>query len=62
MPERPEDKKLSHASVNYERISKNKGERCDNCEHVIIAFGGTRCEGVKDPILLGGWCKRWKKE
>lgn len=62
MAERPEAEKLSHTEVDYERISSHSGRRCENCAHVIIAIGGTRCESVKPPIYSTGWCKRWKKE
>ena len=62
MQERPESEKLSHAEVNYERVSTHAGEDCGNCRHVIEAMSGTRCESVKEPIYLTGWCKRWAKQ
>jgi hypothetical protein len=62
MAERAEADKLSHTDVGYERTSTHGGQNCDNCIHVILAFGGARCEAVKPPIYLNGWCKRWKKE
>ena len=60
MPERPESEKLSHTEVEYERTSEHPGEDCGNCKHVIEAMAGTRCESVKPPIYLNGWCKRWQ--
>ena len=59
MPERAEYAKLSHEAVDYERTSEHPGESCGNCKHVIEAISGTRCESVKAPIYLNGWCKRW---
>lgn len=59
MAERPEADKLSHAEVKYERVSTHRGEDCGNCRHVIEAMTGTRCESVKPPIYLTGWCIRW---
>ena len=60
MAERPESEKLSHAAVEYERVSSHPGRDCANCEHVVEAMAGTRCESVKPPIYLTGWCVRWK--
>ena len=60
--ERAEKDKFSHAEVQYERTSEHPGEHCSNCEHVIEATSGTRCEGVKSPIDLGGYCIRWEKK
>jgi hypothetical protein len=51
--------KLSHQEVKYERTSDRGGQYCDNCKHVIESVGGARCEAVKDPIYLNGWCIRW---
>jgi len=62
MAERDAKDKLTHAEVEYERTSDHPGRHCGNCEHVIEAMGGTRCEAVKNPIDLGGWCKRWEKK
>jgi hypothetical protein len=62
MPERPESEKLSHAEVKYKRPSEHVGEDCGNCRHVIEALGGVRCEAVKPPIYLNGWCIRWAKK
>ena len=62
MPERPESEKLSHAEVKYVRVSDHAGQTCDNCRHVIEAMSGTRCESVKPPIYLTGYCKRWEKK
>ena len=61
MSERPDSEKLSHKEVNYERPSDHPAEYCGNCEHVIEASGGVRCESVVNPIYLNGWCKRWEK-
>jgi hypothetical protein len=60
--ERSEKEKFTHAEVNYERTSSHPGKECGNCKHVIEAMSGTRCQGVKSPIDLGGWCKRWEKQ
>lgn len=62
MAERPESEKLSHAEVKYERTSKHAGKDCANCKHVIEAAGGVRCESVKPPIYLTGYCIRWGKK
>lgn len=60
MAERPESEKLSHAEVKYQRVSTHSGQDCGNCTHVIEAMSGNRCESVKPPIYLTGWCVRWK--
>lgn len=62
MPERPTDEKLSHKEVKYERPSSHPGDYCGNCEHVIETSSETRCESVKNPIWLNGWCVRWEKD
>lgn len=62
MAERPEAEKLSHKDVEYERTSEHRGESCGNCKHVIEAMNGTRCESVKLPIFLNGWCIRWAQK
>ena len=59
--ERPDKDKLSHAAVGYQVTSTHAGQHCDNCVHVIEAGDGTRCESVRGPIYLAGWCKRWAK-
>lgn len=61
MAERPASEKLSHEAVQYERPSKHPARHCGNCEHVIEASAGNRCESVEDPIWLPGWCIRWGK-
>lgn len=60
--ERPADEKLSHQAVSYEHPSDHLGRYCGNCEHVIEATSGTRCQAVASPIELNGWCKRWETE
>jgi len=62
MAERPDDEKLSHKAVDYERPSDHPGEYCGNCSHVIETLNEVRCESVKNPIWLNGWCKRWEKK
>jgi hypothetical protein len=62
MVERPTAEKSSHKEVKYERPSEHPAEYCGNCEHVIEARGGIRCESVKSPIWLNGWCVRWEKK
>ncbi len=62
MAERLEREKLTHAEVSYQRVSTHTGQTCDNCRHVIEAISGNRCESVKPPIYLTGWCKRWEKK
>lgn len=60
--ELPDDEKFTHAEVKYVRVSDHAGEDCDNCKHVIEAASGTRCQSVKSPIYLTGWCIRYARK
>lgn len=60
--ELPEKEKATHAEVNYVRTSTHAGQDCGNCAHVIEASDGTRCQTVKPPIYLTGWCVRYAKQ
>jgi hypothetical protein len=60
--ELPEKEKAAHSEVKYERTSEHAGKDCGNCEHVIEASSGTRCQTVKEPIYLTGYCERWEKK
>jgi hypothetical protein len=62
MAERAESEKLSHKEVEYERTSEHAGKSCSNCGHVIEAAAGVRCESVKPPIYLTGYCIRWSRK
>ena len=62
MPELPVDEKASHKEVDYEHPSEHFAQACGNCEHVIEATKGTRCESVASPIYLNGWCNRFEKD
>jgi hypothetical protein len=62
MAELPQDEKLSHKEVKYERVSEHVGQACANCEYVIEAMKGTRCQHVADPIYLTGWCVKFEKK
>ena len=62
MPELSVKEKTSHKEVKYERVSSHAGKSCGNCEHVIEAISGVRCQTVKDPIYLTGYCIRWEKK
>lgn len=56
----PAADKASHVEVKYERPSEHMGEDCGDCKHVIEATSGTRCQTVKNPIYLNGWCVRYE--
>jgi hypothetical protein len=60
--EREEKDKFTHAEVEYERPSAHPAKNCGNCKHVIEAVSGNRCQTVKAPIWLNGWCIRWEKK
>jgi hypothetical protein len=62
MPELPAAEKATHAEVKYVRPSEHIGQACGDCRHVIEATTGTRCQSVKSPIWLNGWCVRWEKQ
>lgn len=57
--ELPDKEKATHAEVAYEHPSEHAGRYCGNCEHLIENAKETRCQTVKGPIYLNGWCKRW---
>ena len=59
MAEKPEADKFTHTAVGYEAISKHEGQACGICAHYIPARP-PRCEGVKSPISMRGWCRRFK--
>lgn len=59
-PERPDNKKLSHAAVKYETTSLHRGQACQNCLH-FIAANPPRCEAIQSPIAPKAWCKRYEK-
>jgi len=59
-PEKPESQKLTHAAVKFESPSRHPGQACASCVH-LIAASPPRCEGVKNPIKAGDWCKRYKR-
>lgn len=62
MAERPTEEKSSHEAVEYERPSEHPGEACGNCRHVIETLSQVRCETVKAPIYLNGWCVRFEAQ
>ena len=62
MAELPDKEKLSHKEVKYERTSEHPGKDCGNCEYVIEAMKGTRCQHVADPIYLSGYCIKWEEK
>lgn len=62
MSERPTDEKSTHQAVEYERPSSHPGEACGNCRHVIETLEQVRCETVKAPIYLTGWCVRYEEK
>lgn len=61
MAELPDNEKATHKLVKYERTSDYPGKACGDCRHVIEATKGTRCQIVKDPIYLTGWCEKFEK-
>jgi hypothetical protein len=61
MAEKPEDEKLSHRAVKYERPSAIPAHHCGNCEYIIETMT-PRCEIVASPIYLNGWCEKWEKK
>lgn len=54
-PEHAGDDKLPHAEVDYGPSTGS--DRCDGCAH--FSADGPSCEIVADPIVAGGWCKKF---
>lgn len=61
MAELPAKEKATHQAVKYERPSEHAGEACGDCAHLIDA-GEPRCQTVKSPIYLNGWCVRYQEK
>jgi hypothetical protein len=55
-----EANKASHDAVAYTDISPRKKQNCGVCAKSFlrpdVSLG---CKGVKDPIVAGGWCRRF---
>lgn len=60
MAELPDKEKATHKEVKYVRPSDYPGKHCGNCKHVIETLGEVRCQTVKSPIYLTGYCVRWE--
>jgi len=56
--ELPAKDKATHAEVHYERPSPFAGKSCGDCDHLVDALE-PRCQTVKDPIYLNGYCIRF---
>jgi hypothetical protein len=60
-----EDGKAAHGApdVAYEEKSTMPlGMKCANCRMFVApVYGGPACTGVRDPIVPGGYCKRFKR-
>ena len=60
MAELPDKEKATHKEVEYVRPSDYPGKDCANCEYVIEAMKGIRCQHVASPIYLSGYCVKWE--
>lgn len=60
MHERGESQKTPHDEVGYVSQSKD-ADRCVACKHYIRAVP-LRCETVKSPIAVNGWCERFERK
>lgn len=54
--------KTAHEKVGYVEKSRMANQSCGKCAMFIEEkYGGPACTLVRDPIISGGWCRRFRR-